>query len=166
MQIINKLKKQLYQAPGKRTKRKIVVFESDDWGSIRMPSKAVVEELKNKGFAVEKCRYMQNDSLESNDDLKLLFDVLSFRQKKPVITANFLTANPDFESIEADGFENYHYENLETTLSKYPKHDQVKSLWIKGIEEGLFQPQLHGREHLNVSRWMTDLQKNNKVTKF
>ena len=31
--------------PGWRTKRKIVVIESDDWGSIRMPSLKVFETL-------------------------------------------------------------------------------------------------------------------------
>ena len=33
----------LLNIPGWNTKRRIVVFESDDWGAIRMPSKAVFE---------------------------------------------------------------------------------------------------------------------------
>ena len=34
----------LLNIPGWRTKRHIVVIESDDWGSIRMPSKEVYKE--------------------------------------------------------------------------------------------------------------------------
>jgi collagenase-like PrtC family protease len=56
---------------------------------------------------------MQNDALESNDDLESLFDLLHSRNKKPMITANFLTANPDFERIESDNFNTYYNENLE-----------------------------------------------------
>lgn len=158
------IKKNLINIPGWRTNHKIIVFESDDWGSIRMPSKTVVDELKDKGFAVEKCRYMQNDALESNDDLECLFELFHSRKNKPVITANFLTSNPDFERIEANNFKSYYDENLETTLAKYPNHNRVKSLWLEGMNTGVFQPQLHGREHLNISRWMTDLQNKNKET--
>ena len=43
-----KLMRNLSNLPGWRTKRKIVVIESDDWGSIRMPSKRAYEELKLK----------------------------------------------------------------------------------------------------------------------
>jgi hypothetical protein len=164
MQLINKLKQNLINIPGSRTNRKIVVIESDDWGSIRMPSKTAVDKLKEKGFAIEKCRYMQNDALESNDDLESLFDLLHSRNKKPMITANFLTANPDFERIESDNFNTYYNENLELTLAKYPNHNRVKSHWLEGMYAGVFQPQLHGREHLNISRWMTDLQNKNKET--
>ena len=31
----------LLNIPGWRTKRKLVVIESDDWGAIRMPSKEI-----------------------------------------------------------------------------------------------------------------------------
>jgi hypothetical protein len=163
--IAKSIKQNIINLPGWRTNRKIIVFESDDWGSIRMPSITAVEKLKEKGFAIEKCRYMQNDALESNGDLESLFGLLYSRKNKPVITANFLTANPDFERIEANKFKTYYNESLETTLAKYPNHDKVKSLWLEGMNAGVFQPQLHGREHLNISRWMTDLQNENKETR-
>ncbi|MBK7480400.1 MAG: hypothetical protein IPI69_12245 [Bacteroidales bacterium] len=40
----------LLNISGWRTRRKIVVFESDDWGSIRMPSMEVYSEFRNKGL--------------------------------------------------------------------------------------------------------------------
>ena len=35
----------IYNIPGWRTKRHIVVIESDDWGAIRMPSRQVFDFL-------------------------------------------------------------------------------------------------------------------------
>lgn len=164
MKLIDKFKLNLLNIPGWRTDRKIVVIESDDWGSIRMPSKESVETLKTKGFKIDQCAYMQNDSLESNEDLESLFDFLAKRKKKPVITANFLTANPDFTKIKASNFNTYHYESIEETLKSYPGRNEVKNLWKEGLDNKIFIPQLHGREHLNIDNWMFDLQNGNKET--
>src|SRR5690625_3773587 len=162
----NTLSRNIANARGWRTNRKIVVIESDDWGSIRMPNKNAVSKLKEQGFRVEKCGYMQNDSLESNEDMEYLFNFIENRRKKPIITANFLTANPDFDKIRQSNFEQYFYEALDKTLANYPNHDKVKKLWIKGLENGYFIPQLHGREHLNIQAWLKDLQNGNKETLY
>jgi hypothetical protein len=52
---------------------------------------------------------MMNDTLESNTDSENLFDVINSQNKKIVITANFLTANPNFERIRSSCFEYYYY---------------------------------------------------------
>ena len=49
-----KLTHAIMQVPGFRTGRKIVVFESDDWGSIRMPNKLVYDQLRQKIKGVDK----------------------------------------------------------------------------------------------------------------
>jgi len=41
MKLEKALRKNLVNIPGWRTNRKIVVIESDDWGSVRMPSREV-----------------------------------------------------------------------------------------------------------------------------
>ena len=155
---------------GWRTDRKIVVIESDDWGSIRMPSREVYKKFLKAGYRVDKIAYERYDSLASNDDLELLFELLtSFRDFKgnhPVITANVLSANPDFERIRASGFKEYHYELITRTFQRYPKHDRAFELWLEGLEKGLFFPQSHGREHLNVSMFMNALQKKEKNAHF
>ena len=155
---------------GWRTNRKILVIESDDWGSIRMPSYKVYTELLNKGFPVDRLSYMKYDSLESNSDLSNLFDVLSsFRDKNgnhPVITANTIMTNPDFEKIRQSGFNEYHAEIFTETLKKYPEHDRVYHLYLQGIKEKIFYPQLHGMEHLNVKRWMNALKNGNSATRL
>lgn len=154
----------LINIPGFRTKRKIVVFESDDWGSIRMPSKKVFESLKNHGIPVDKSPYCKFDSLESNSDMERLLDLLSgfkdFKGNKPIITANTVVANPDFENIQANFFREYSYEPFIETLKKYPNHDKVFSLYQNGLNENIFFPQFHGREHVNVELWMNLLRTN------
>ncbi len=160
--IINTIK----NIPGWSTNRKLVVIESDDWGSIRMPSKEVYNILLKKGAKLEQDRYNRYETLECNDDLLQLFEVLTLfkdsNNNHPVITAVNVVANPDFEKIKASGFREYHYEPFTDTLKRYPQHDQVYSLWKEGIDKRIFVPQFHGREHLNVLRWMKALQAGSK----
>ena len=57
---------------GYKTNRKIVVFESVDWGSIRMPSKLAYSNLLKKGIGVDKSYlYDTLDSLEKKEDLEV-----------------------------------------------------------------------------------------------
>jgi hypothetical protein len=72
-------------------------------------------------------------------------------------------ANPDFEKIKKAGFKEYFYEHFVDTCKRYPDHDKVYELWRKGIDEHLFVPAFHGREHLNVSRWLKALQNEDKA---
>lgn len=146
---------------GWRTKRKLLLIESDDWGSIRMPSRQVYQRCLKAGYPVDKIAYERYDAPLSNDDLENLFEVLtSFVDKTgahPVITANCLVANPDFEKIEASGFQHYHHELITETFKKYPRHDRSFALWKEGMTRGVFRPQFHGREHLNVCQFMKAL---------
>lgn len=152
----------LINLPGWRSKRKIVVIESDDWGSIRMASKQAYNFFIKQGLPVDKCPYNSYDALESNDDIELLFEVLrsvkDVNGNPVVLTANAVMANPDFEKIRESGFQKYYYEPFTKTLERYPEHDRVYRLYKEGINEKLFKPQFHGREHLNVARWMRALQ--------
>ncbi len=155
---------------GFKTDRKIVVFESDDWGSIRMPSNEVYNKLLAKGYPVDRLSYLKYDSLESNSDLEMLFEVLtSFKDKNgnhPVITANTIVSNPDFEKIRASSFLEYHSELFTETLKRYPERDRVFELHKLGIKKKIFYPQLHGMEHVNVGRWMKSLRGNNEMIRF
>lgn len=168
--MIDKLKRVLINIPGWRTNRKIIVIESDDWGSIRMPSKEVFSKLLNAGIRVDKCPYNTYDSLESEYDLIALFETLTSIKDKngnhPVITANTIVANPDFSKIKESNFQKYYYEIFTETLKKYPKHSRSFELWKEGISHKIFFPQFHGREHLNVGRWMNALKDQLPETRF
>jgi hypothetical protein len=151
----------LHNVLGWKTSRKIVVIESDDWGTVRLSSKKAFDRFLKMGYPVNECVYNKNDSLESNDDLELLFEVLSgvkdAHDNFARVTANTIVANPDFNRIREDQFEKYHYEPFVETLKRYPNHDRVFELYQQGIRSGVFVPQFHGREHVNIQRWLSAL---------
>lgn len=152
-----------------RTNRKIVVFESDDWGSIRMTSREVFDYFKKINFPVASCVFNKYDSLESNDDLSDLLEVLSsvkdHRGASAIFTANVIVANPDFERIKESNYKSYSFELFTETLKKYPDSDRVFDLYKIGIAKKLFYPQFHGREHVHVYNWLRSLQENDLFSK-
>lgn len=162
--MLNSIRKAFSNIPGWSTKRHIVVFESDDWGSVRTRSKEDYEAMLAAGLNVDKSIFPKYDALESNTDLERLFDLLSKYKdstgRHPVITPMCIVANPNFEAIRENGFSEYVYETMPETCKQYPNHDRVVNLWREGIEKRLFVPALHGREHLNYSRWMENVRNN------
>ena len=159
------------QRRGWTTDRKIIVIESDDWGSIRMPSNAVLESLlKNQVKLRPQLGLDKYDTLASNEDLekliKVLYSVKDKNGNKAKITLNCVVANPDFEKIKANGFTKYEYEIFIETLKRYSNHDKSFSLWKEGIQNKIFRPQFHGREHLNVQLWMNGLHKDFPGTRY
>ncbi len=161
------LSRTLTNAKGWRTNKRIVVIESDDWGGIRMPNKAVRDAFQEKGYNVMSNPYCKYDTLADSEDLKKLFTVLlKYKDKEgnyPAITANTVVANPDFEAIKASGFTEYSYKPFTTTLKEYYSEDDVYAMWEEGMAKNVFIPQFHGREHLNVPLWLEVLRSNNKV---
>jgi len=170
MSLITSLKRHAINILGWHTKDKIIILESDDWGAIRTSSKESLSVLKKNGVRVDDCHYTYLDSLATEEDLDALFTTLKkFKGgdgKHPVVTANCLVANPDFPAIEASGFQEYHWELFTTSLERSFPHRNTFEMWKVGQTEGVFHPQSHGREHLNVSRWMKDLQDKKKITRL
>jgi hypothetical protein len=164
MVLSRNIKRNLSNLPGWRTNRKIVVIESDDWGSIRMPSRLVYKKLLDAGLNLnggDGLRYSLYDSLANSSDLGHLYQILfSFRDinnVSAVFTANSVVANPDFEKIRESGYQQYYYEPFTETLKKYFGGEATFNLWKEGICNRVFVPQFHGREHLNISEWMKSL---------
>jgi hypothetical protein len=168
--IRNNVARYLTNMPGWKTDRKIIVIESDDWGSIRMPSREVYLTCLKAGYAVDKNPYEKYDSLLSQTDLELLFELLTrFRDKNdncPIITANCVVANPNFDKIHNDRFEQYHYELITDTFQNYSKHSGNFDLWQQGIQKKIFFPQYHAREHVNVSHFMDSLKNSDPDVHF
>lgn len=157
------LSQNLINIPGWRTRRKILVIESDDWGSIRMPSRDVYRKFVARGFDISNSYYNRLDSLESNKDIIELFEILRSHKDTsgnfPVFTANMVVGNPDFRKIREANFREYFFESVTETLKRYPERDSVVSLWKQGNSDCIFHPQFHGREHVNIIRWMDALRK-------
>lgn len=166
--MLKSITKTLSNLPGWRTNRKIIVIESDDWGSLRMSSNESYQALQNSGLSLNKgagARYNKYDNLASKQDLQNLFEVLKSVTDKngaaAKLTAVSLVANPDFEKIKANNFQNYYYEPFTKTLERYNKQGAF-ALWQQGIKENIFIPEFHGREHLNIQPWLRALQQGEK----
>jgi hypothetical protein len=163
--MLQKIKKNLINnlknIPGWRTKRKIVIIECDDWGSIRMPSKYVYDNLLKRGLKVPHGWFNLYDTLETEEDLERLFDTLNSvkdnENRSAIMTPVTIVANPDFHKIRSCGFSEYHYEPFTETLKRYYPGKDVFKLWREGIAAGIFIPELHGREHITVQIWMEKL---------
>lgn len=145
----------------KKLTRKIVVIESDDWGSERIPSLEVRNKLEKMGIDIYSNPHSTYDTLETIEDfekLEGLLDCFSEKFNKNVkITANFITANPDFSKIEQDKYQNYYYESFIKTYFDRDKNNNVIDKIFKLIEKDYFIPQFHGREHINANYWLEEL---------
>ena len=163
---LNNIVKFYINQRGWKTERKIVVIESDDWGSVRMPSRSTYKKLSKNNLKLLEDSYCKYDSIASKTDLENLFEVLlSNKDRKgnhPIITANTIVANPDFDKIKISNFSKYEFETFDKTIKKLSDGEQILKLWEEGITNKIFNPQLHGREHLHVQLWLEELKLGNK----
>ena len=128
----------------KKFNQKYIIIESDDWGMSQNTSYSGIEFLEKK-FGREKFTRWTTDSLETCEDLNLLFGILNKYKtsfsKPPVITANFITHNIDY--------------NVDNSLSFVSLSNSIdnslKELYQRGMAEKILCPQLHGYCHYDVS---------------
>ena len=160
------IKSNYYNSKNWKSSKKIIVIESDDWGNNRIPNIDTKKKLEYKWGKFPERAFENYDSLLTSADFSALFKVLNNHKgsngKPPIITANTIMANPNFAKIRDSNFEEYYYESFTETLNNSPQHIGVFDSWEKGVEKGFFYPQLHGREHINVPRWLTLLREGNK----
>jgi hypothetical protein len=148
----------LINVPGKSTSGKYLLFQSDDWGSERMPSKAVFDKLSKKSWInLDKCPYTKFDTLEHYSDLERLGNVLNKYKdksnKNPVFTLNYNVSNPDFEGIKLSGFEDYNHISCDISYKKNNKGN-VLDLVFNGINSQIFEVQYHGKQHFHIGEYM------------
>ena len=153
-----KLAKNYINAIGWKSKQKYLIIESDDWGTIRMPSIKVYNELIKSNIPVDRLSFDKHDSVESQDDLEALFKSLSSvtdsKGNPAVLTAFHVMANPNFEAVENNGRTEYVYETIVETYKRNPHTRESLNTIQKGMKMGIYIPQFHGREHIHVKRWM------------
>lgn len=149
----------------KKFDEKLLVIESDDWGSLRTESRVVRMELNKISSRIKGDPYSQLDGIASSSDLSALYEILSsvkvIDSKHPIFTANFCMANPDFEKIKKSNFEKFYFERFDDTIKKQPASELTLDLWTEGIGNRYIQPQLHGREHLHALAWLSELRRGN-----
>jgi hypothetical protein len=168
--MLNNLKNFYLNSKGFKSSRKIIVIESDDWGSVRMPSKQAYLNLLNAGIKVDQCGYNRFDSLETSEDLDAIYQ--SFRNIKdkngnnPIITANTIVANPDYEKIKKDSYDNYYFETFVESYKRLQGNGKTLEMIKCGMKEKIFFPQLHGREHIFIDNWLNTLKNGDVETRL
>lgn len=159
------LKKHLINLRGQRLNEKFLVLESDDWGAIRIPNIKVRDWLYEKRYIQKKDPFSRYDTLESENDYEALFEVLNrfkdCRGNHPILTANFIMNNPDFDAIKSNDFKKYHSQPFTETYKSYYGSQKTEAILRDGITHNLIKPQFHGAEHLNVVKWMNYLRQEN-----
>lgn len=149
----------------KKVSKRIVVFESDDWGSIRMPSKLVLDKLLTNNV-ISQSPYARYDSIATDDDWNALLETLtSFKDdlsNYPVFTQNFIMANPDFEKIKSNNFSSYFDEPFDKTIKNYKHTKDYLTILDQAISSKIVKPQFHGNQHVNIFKWLNLLQKKDK----
>ena len=133
-----------------------------------MASKEAYNRLLKKGYPWNIC-YNSNDALESDDDVQFLMEVLSSvkdKHGKPAkFTLNNVVANPDFTKIKETDYQRYFFEPFTETLKRYDGTSHVLDLYKSGISNRVFQVQFHGREHININRWLSALRSGKRSLK-
>jgi hypothetical protein len=153
-----------------KTARKLIVFESDDWGSNRISSNEALRALiKENILPATPSHYDRYDTIARAKDLQMLFEVLSSVKDKhghnAVFTPFVNPSNPDFEKIRESDFKKYYPEIFTDTLAKSGEKEEVLKLWQEGLNENLLVPAFHGREHLCVPLWMEQLQNKDSIVR-
>lgn len=132
----------------KKFSDKYILIESDDWGLERAASLETIDWMKKK-FGEERFSRWTFDTLETTEDLEILFDVFGSYKNKfeypPIITANFITHNIDYKKSE-----NLNYEGLDSKISN-DRYPGLRELYFKGIKNGFIFPQLHGYSHFDLT---------------
>ncbi len=144
--------------------RPLIVFQSDDWGTQRIPSG--IESRIQFDYLNE---FLQFDTLEDKDDLdNLKWEVENIATQicKPVnFTLNIVSGNPNFSKIRANGFQKYFVQDLDQSYSYYGFNQaQIKVQWFHISNSASFDLQFHSREHVNSQLWLKALQKRDQMT--
>lgn len=165
--MFEQIKTHWFNYRGFRIDQKIVIFESDDWGSIRMPSRRVYENLQNSLNGIQVSVFDRFDCLESSNDLSALGEVLfNFQDhygSHPVFTCNMVLQNPNFDAIRNSHFQEYIPESFFSSYQRTWGQD-LRPQWLLLQKVGVLKPQFHAREHLNVDLWINDLRNGNVAT--
>lgn len=168
--MLNQIKQDAKNLIGWRTRRKVLVISVDDYGNVRLASKKAREELDRAGLKAIS-RFDAYDTLETREDLEMLYEVLKSCKDKngrsAVFTTFALPCNIDFEQMEEENYSHYRYEYLPQTYEKLAAvHSEAyRGAWLllqEGISKGLMVPQFHGREHFNVKIFEDRLHRRDK----
>ncbi len=143
------------------SRMKAVVLQSDDWGLCAWSPDAESWRALRETPAYQSApgRRYGGSTLESADDVRALADLLlSFRGGDgfpPVLQANTVLANPDYDRLAAAGFEGDDVPAVE--LPALPSRWSRPRLWEQltiARLSGVWWPELHGYHHAPAATWL------------
>ncbi len=145
---------------------KAVVLESDDWGlAAWSPDEQAHRVLTGTpAFRTPAGRLYGRSTLESAEDVRLLASVLLEVKGRdglpPVLQANTIVANPDYDALEPPTFA---VQSLPIVMHpQLPSRWQRPGLWDavhRAEEEGVWWAELHGLHHLPATVWLHALRR-------
>lgn len=168
--ILKKLYKKFLVAThkGKTTDKKIVVFESDDWGAERNFSKQNLDKLLKKYPNFAHNIYQKYDILETDEDVVNLKNVLESNKDKngnpAIFTLNFAMKNIDYKNLDINNLDNLKL----ISIKDYYKESKNSKNVLKIVKENIgncFSAQLHGREHINICKLKKEISSGDALSK-
>ncbi|MCC5865179.1 MAG: hypothetical protein JJU31_08690 [Wenzhouxiangella sp.] len=160
--------------PGWRTKRKLIAFVVDDYGCVRLASRAARDSIEAARRAPITQRFDRFDALESREDLEMLAEVLSSVRDSNARAACFtpyvVSRNVDFDQTLANGCQELRLQTLRQTVSEMEQaggkaYQGLHEAWQEMVATGLFRPQFHGSEHFNPAVLSKALSENHPLLK-
>lgn len=141
--------------------KKIVIFDSDDWGMLGIRDLEGFQRLKAKGYSFgdKNCDYY---SLELPEDMEALYRVLSRHRDSvglpPIFSCNFVVTKPDYEKIIKTGFREFYFLDLSQGVpGLWKNRDKLFNTYKEGIKRGVVYPGYHGLCHFNYDAWLAAL---------
>lgn len=151
---------------GWRSKRPILVIESDDWGSEHVPGQEAIRQMEGMNFFREGSSVIF-DGLETCDDIDRLCNVLGSHKdingNPAVITANFVMSNPDYAAIKESGYSVFKSKAIDTGWNHESDAGSLWESYRRAINGGTFVPQLHGFVHFNWDEWLGRLRESDGI---
>ena len=136
-----------------------MLFQSDDWASIGIPSRETIANLRAAGADVGHSPW-DYYGLETEEDLTKLGALLAaFADRdghRPVFTANFLMANADIRRMREENFTRFRSVAIENGFPA-PWTGNLMAVYRAMVDDGVFEPALHGFTHFNKGEWLSCL---------
>jgi hypothetical protein len=130
--------------------RPLVLLQSDDWGRVGVRDGEGFETLRSAGIALGERPY-DFYTLETAEDVAALAELLRKHRdstgRHPCLEMNFIVANLDFARMTAENFRDLHVLSLSEGLPRGWERPGLIEAYRAGIENGVFQPALHGTTH-------------------
>lgn len=137
-------------SPGFTFSRPLVVLQSDDWGRVGVRDRAGYEQIRSAGLRLGEHPY-DLYTLETADGVNAVTALLMRHHdsagRPPCLVMNVCTANLDFTSMRAEGYQATRFLSLSKGLPGSWSRPGLFDAYRNGIEQHAFYPALHGMSH-------------------